>query len=374
MSKKIRSFLAIALIFSIIASVNILGAQSNPSTWAEIEVSEAIVNDLVHESLRSNYQTPIKRYEYVLLALEVLEKSGIDATIQQEYVFDDILGHPYEKEVLKAYYSGIISGYGNGLFKPDDNISRQEVATLVVKLIKRIDSEKITSLNGNLNYSDSSLISSWARESVDYCYANSIIKGVGKDNNGLDIIKPSGTATREESILLLYRLANVEKVISETPTFLTIDQIETEETTEEEPEAFDFTYLARKFNAKTVKEIIRLDGVEDVDIIDATNESITFAIGENTTIYIAKVNSGIFLDLASVGIVSNRAKEIYMGLLITLNDSEAVVDSIDEGIINLNLSKTSTEVEVDKKYSISIRIDDNMDDDVYLVKYFDKES
>ncbi len=366
MSKKIRSLLAVVLIFCVTASVNILGAETKPSSWAETEVNEAIENDLVHESLRSNYHDPIKRYEYVLLALEVLEKSGINVPIQQEYVFDDILGHSYEKEILKAYHSGIISGYGNGLFKPNENITREEVATLVVKLIKRIDSEKELVVD-HIDYADSTLVSSWARDSINYCYVNSIIRGVGKDNNGLDIIKPLGTATREESVLLIYRLADVEKIINDTSVVVTLD----ENNGEMSGKTVDLTYLARKFNQETEQKILKLDGLDDVSIIDITDESITFAVGETTTIYLGRFDRGTFLDLASIGSVSNRSEEIYMELLMTLNKNEAVVDSIDEGINNLNLHGTRTEVEVAKKYSISISIDDTIENDVYLVKYFD---
>jgi hypothetical protein len=374
MSKKLRSFFAIAVILTIIASVNILGAQSKPNSWAEIEVKEAITNDLVHEVLRSDYQTPIKRYEYVLLALDILDKSGIDVTIKQEYVFDDIIGHSYEKEILKAYHAGVIDGYGNGLFKPNANISREEVATLIVKLLKKIDFDKNTTINGNIKCSDSLSISSWAMDSVKYCYANNIIKGVGKDKKGLDILKPLGTATREESILLVYRLAKVEKVISDVVFgTITIDQNTTKiSTINEAGDVFDLTYFARQFTDKTATEILGLDAVNDASIIDITNKSSVIVVDDGTVIYLVKYDDGIGLDLYSIGAVSARATQIYTELLMTINQNDVVLDSVQEGITALNLNKTNKDEDIADRYNILMRTDDIEVDNSYIVKYYEK--
>ena len=45
--------------------------------------------------------------------------------------FQDMLGHPIEKEVNRATAAGIINGVGNGLFAPDRHITREEMAVMV---------------------------------------------------------------------------------------------------------------------------------------------------------------------------------------------------------------------------------------------------
>lgn len=371
MSLKMRSVLIFTIILTLICTTSVFGAESRPSTWAEEEVNEAISNNLVHESLRNSYQTPIKRYEYVLLALDVLALQGVQPTIKQEYVFDDILGHPYEKEILKAYYAGIISGYGNGLFKPDELITREEVAALVVKLLKRIDKESNISGLGSINYSDINSISSWAKESVNYCYANKILKGVGKDNKGLDIIRPKGTATREESILLLYRLAKVEEVIT-SGTFgtITIDPNNLELPSEKEPgETFDLSYFSRMFSDETAEIILSLENSEEVAIIDVTNEVALLAVNNVATIYLVRYDEGISLELYSPEPISDYEREVYLDLLRSINENETIIDEINEGITNLNLTQASKDESIAGRFFIYMRMDET---DNYLVKYFEK--
>lgn len=370
MTKRMRSFIIFVVIFSLLSSIHVFGADMKPSSWAEEEVNEAISNDLVHESLRNSYQTPIKRFEYVLLALDVLKLQGVQITLEQEYAFDDIIGHPYEKEILKAYQVGIINGYGNGIFKPNENITREEVAVLVVRLLKRIDSEDKTTITSGVNYSDINLISSWAQESVNYCYANKILKGVGKDNKGLDVINPRGTATREESILLLYRLAKVEEVVTSSTAIITIDPNVTElSSSKTEGETFDLSYFSRQFSEATSDVMLELDSLDDVSLIDITNTNALIVLDDGATIYLSKYEDGISLELHSMIAISDRAKEIYLDLLKTINSNEIVSNSIDEGINDLNQNEIRKTEVIAERYHINIRIDET---DAYLVKYYEE--
>ncbi len=53
-------------------------------------------------------------------------------------MFTDISGHWAEKNINDLVNMGIINGYDNGTFKPDNNITRAEAATLVLRAIKYI--------------------------------------------------------------------------------------------------------------------------------------------------------------------------------------------------------------------------------------------
>lgn len=371
MSLKMRSFFVFVIVFTLICTTNIFGADSKTSSWAEEEVNDAIVNHLVHESLRSNYQTPIKRYEYVLLALDVLSLEGVRLSIGQEYAFDDILDHPYEKEILKAYQAGLINGYGNGQFMPDANITREEVATLVVRLLSKINDTKDNTNTNAITYSDSNSISSWARESVDYCYRNNILKGVGKDKQGRDIINPKGTATREESILLLYRLAKAEQVIaSSTVNVVTIDPNLLELPAEqEEGTIVDLTYLTKNFSEETANIIMDLDESEKVAIVDVSKNGVLIVVNNTATIYMFKNDEGIGLELYSNKTIGNDEKTIYLDLLKSLNENQIISDSVDEGINALNLHQSITDETIANRYFIYIRIDET---NHYLVKYYEQ--
>ncbi len=182
------------------------------SDWAQEYIEGANVENLIPLDLSKNYQDNINRYEYVLLANKLLDKLNIEVEMKELDPFTDIKGHPFKSEILKAYNAGIITGYPDNTFKPNKEITRQEIATLVYKLVNKMS--PVSAKEMGVVYSDDSEISDWARKYVDFCYTNKILNGVGKIN-GLDTINPLGNASIEQSITLIYRLfVNKELVVS----------------------------------------------------------------------------------------------------------------------------------------------------------------
>lgn len=99
----------------------------------------------------------------------------------------------------KAAIAGITDGIGNGKFGPYLNLTREELATFMVRVLTLLDKE----LNQPSKYlfEDDTLISSWARESVYVSRSNSIIEGVG--DNRMD---PQGTTTVEMALVVAFRI------------------------------------------------------------------------------------------------------------------------------------------------------------------------
>lgn len=192
------------------------------SDWAVVEVNESINKDLVPDNLQMDYQNKIKRYEYVILANQILDLTNQYVKIEVNYPFSDIFGHEYEDEMVKAYNAGVIEGDGRGLFRPNDDITRQEIASLICHLMKAIDPTVDWTNTLNEDYSDKALIDNWAMNYINYCYARDILQGTGKDDQGLDKIEPLEKATREEAIVLLLRIANHYE-LAETYDIGTID-------------------------------------------------------------------------------------------------------------------------------------------------------
>lgn len=199
--KKIKQIVSTALITTTLLTSIVY---ATPTDWAVDFVEGSIDDDLVPVALQANYQDTIKRYEYVLLALEILEKNNVDIIITETAPFNDILGHPYENEIVKAFNAGIIDGYGDGTFKPNQDIKREEITALVYNLVKGINA-KVTLPTLYGNYSDTDEISPWAKPYVEFCYGNQIMSGTGTINN-LDTMSPQGKATREQAIALLYKV------------------------------------------------------------------------------------------------------------------------------------------------------------------------
>lgn len=190
-------------------------AVAGPSDWAIDEVESAIVGGLVPTALQIGYQETITRAEYVLLGLELIEDLDRNVPMRYAFPFNDIDGHVYEEEIVVAYNAGLINGYVDGSFKPNNLITREEIATLVANLVRIIDPARNMWVKDSIEYADDALIAAWARSNINYCYDNNLMRGIGKNGRLLDYMDPKGNATKEQAILLLYRLSISEGIYTE---------------------------------------------------------------------------------------------------------------------------------------------------------------
>ena len=102
----------------------------------------------------------------------------------------------YYEEIQKAYKEGDIIGVSETLFAPEDYITREQAAIVLSRLLNLEGFEK-----GAGVFSDSSQISSWAKEYVGAVAYRNLIKGYG-DNT----FRPLDNIKRAEAVVLLDRI------------------------------------------------------------------------------------------------------------------------------------------------------------------------
>lgn len=74
----------------------------------------------------------ITRAEFTKIVAQV---AGLDMSKEYTYAFKDLKGHVYEKYILAAAEAGYVQGYGNDTFKPEETITRAEAVKIINKLI-----------------------------------------------------------------------------------------------------------------------------------------------------------------------------------------------------------------------------------------------
>ena len=99
----------------------------------------------------------------------------------------------YEDAIHWAADNGIVGGYGNGLYGPNDNITREQLAVMLWRYAGSPDSS-----HGLSHFVDEDQISNYARVALAWANENGIINGKG--NNILD---PKGNATRAQVAQML---------------------------------------------------------------------------------------------------------------------------------------------------------------------------
>ena len=123
-----------------------------------------------------------------------------DARVFTDCNYDDYYG----KYVDWAAKNSIIQGVGGGLFQPDRQVSRQEMATMLYRFAEFIQLTASTSTDATLNYSDASSIASWAEDAALYCQETGIITGRTGGS-----FAPGETATRAEVTAIIQRFVEL---------------------------------------------------------------------------------------------------------------------------------------------------------------------
>jgi fructan beta-fructosidase len=100
----------------------------------------------------------------------------------------------YATEVAAAAEAGIVSGRTDKIFAPEDVISREEMAIMIVRAHEYKTGKKVTASERS-SFADSAKISVWAQSYVDAAYKLGYIQGRG-DNK----FAPNGKATLAESV------------------------------------------------------------------------------------------------------------------------------------------------------------------------------
>ena len=109
----------------------------------------------------------------------------------------------YYNAVTWAQQNGIMGGYGDGKFGPNDPMTREQLASIFYRYAQ-YKGYDVTATGSLDSFTDKGSVSAWAQEAIKWAVGNGIMGG--KENNLLD---PKGTATRAEIAVMLHRF--VEK-------------------------------------------------------------------------------------------------------------------------------------------------------------------
>ena len=115
--------------------------------------------------------------------------------------FDDVTsGSYYEDAITWAATNGIVAGYGNSKFGPDDNITREQMAAIMFRYSKFKGYDVSVGEDTNiLSYNDAESVGTWAMSAMQWACGSGLING-SEDN-----LMPQGEATRAQVAAILHR-------------------------------------------------------------------------------------------------------------------------------------------------------------------------
>lgn len=124
---------------------------------------------------------------------------GFEIKTNDVDIFKDIDNSSwYSKGVKWSGNAGVFSGDRNGMFKPMDSITREQIAVSLYNYAKLIGMD--VSVKSDIStFKDADNISAWAKQAVTWAYEKQIIKG--RDNT----LSPLAAATRAEACAMVER-------------------------------------------------------------------------------------------------------------------------------------------------------------------------
>ncbi|MBQ3427241.1 MAG: S-layer homology domain-containing protein [Clostridia bacterium] len=144
---------------------------------------------------------PEEELTRAMFATVIYRMAGSPETDAVNTFADVPAGSYYEKAVAWAYASGIITGYDEDTFAPDDKITREQMAALMWRYAAYIGID--TSTAAELGFRDTAEISEYAVPAMEWVCAAGIITGY--DDNTL---RPAANATRAQTAAVIERFAS----------------------------------------------------------------------------------------------------------------------------------------------------------------------
>ena len=179
--------------FSASANLGLIYPYNLASGWAIEELDKALEYGFITNRISSNMREIISREEFSEMMVSLYE-----ARTGEKIEFTD---NPFidtdDPQILKAASLEIIKGYDDGTFKPDNPISRQDIAVIIFRTLKLMIPDMNTSYTPYLGEEE---IKDYAYDSVMFLYHHGIMKG---DNKGR--LNPLDHTTREQAALLTLR-------------------------------------------------------------------------------------------------------------------------------------------------------------------------
>lgn len=169
--------------------------------WCYTQVMKVTKAGLM-DGFRGNYfgkNDPLTRVQIVTSLYNYCGERP--ATVRLDYFPDMPHDGLSATAIVWAGEKGIISGYSNGKFGPYDNLTREQMVTILYNTAGR----PATSTSALDRFSDKDQVADYAVNAFSWAISNSVVSGTSNTT-----LSPQGTATRAQMAVILTRY--IEKV------------------------------------------------------------------------------------------------------------------------------------------------------------------
>ena len=199
MKKFVSGVMALCLLaFNAIPVLAASIADVSQNYWASKEINIVVDNNIMTLSgNRFNPEGNMTRVEFVNALLKVLSDENLNVTISNK--FKDVQSsNPNYDNILRSQQLGLVYGYPDGTFKPNNSVLRSEAQSVISHITKDMDADTSV-LN---QFKDAAAIPAWAKK----VYAKTINYGIYVNYPDSRELRPNDNLSRAEAAVLLARL------------------------------------------------------------------------------------------------------------------------------------------------------------------------
>ncbi|MDA3846384.1 MAG: S-layer homology domain-containing protein, partial [Vallitaleaceae bacterium] len=166
--------------------------------WAESTIQSWIDQKLIkgYEDGSFKPDNNITRAEFMTLV-----NRAYGFTLEASIFYQDVAANVwYTSEIAKAKAAGYISGYPDGTMKPEKEISREEVAYIIMKL------NKLTALGAPVVTFEDAASFNWSKEAIEVVTSAKIMNGYPDSS-----FQPANNIKRGEAVVVLDQALSYNK-------------------------------------------------------------------------------------------------------------------------------------------------------------------
>ena len=173
--------------------------------WAQSEI-ELLASRLIVNGQSTGGFAPgqsVSRAEFAAMLIRSLGLVPEDISVSAAPFNDVPKSAWFEQDAIFAAKLGLIQGYEDGSFRPNAQITREQMAVMAARAIQLIQTAepKNTGNPTSIHFKDAGDISVWAKEAIDLLLSSGIMKGQSSGD-----FSPSKVTSRAEAAVILERL------------------------------------------------------------------------------------------------------------------------------------------------------------------------
>ncbi len=168
----------------------------NEEAWYKEAVKYVYENEMMSGITSTTFGPNVTTTRGMIVT--ILYRLEGEPAVEELAKFDDVTSDAYyAKAVAWASANGVVSGYNETTFGPNDTITREQFASILYRYAQ-LKGYEVTEKGDITVFTDATKVSAWAKEAVEWAVGSKLITG-----KGAGMLDPTGTATRAEAAQML---------------------------------------------------------------------------------------------------------------------------------------------------------------------------